>query len=314
MGLLRYLVQYRFRDMDELMRNSRREPLEFTGSLEGKVVVLTGATSGIGRATALLFAERGAELILLNRSADKSALLEAELRDRFGARVTTVLCDFASLEQVRGAAAALRDLGKTFDAFIPNAGVYYTERTFTADGIETVFQVNHLGVFVLVYLLQDLFRAQNRARILFVNSEGHRFALAGVHLDDLDWERHRYTGLKSYGAAKTAQLLSLFGFTDLFQGSQVTINAMHPGNVRSNIGDQNGPRYQKFKERFVLKSALGPEVSARALLHLAAAPEWAGVTGRFFHLTTEEKPAPHARDRQAADLVWKKSLEWGGLA
>ena len=312
--LLSYLFQYRPQDMAALLRNTKTPPLPCRESLKGKLVVLTGATSGIGRETALLFAEQGAELVCLNRSAEKSALLEAEIRQRFQTKLTTILCDFSSLQDVRRAVAELQRLGKPIDVLIPNAGVYYTERTFTDDGIEMVFQVNHLSAFLLVFLLREQLLAENRARILFVNSEGHRFALAGVHERDLAWKWHRYTGLKSYGAAKTAQLLTMLEFADFFRSSAVTINAMHPGNVRSAIGEHNGPRYRQFKERYILKSALEPVVSAQALHYLAAAPELVGVSGRFFHLTSEEKPAPHALDRREAAQVWQKSLELCGLA
>jgi NAD(P)-dependent dehydrogenase (short-subunit alcohol dehydrogenase family) len=127
------------------------------------------------------------------------------------------------------------------DLLVHNSGVYYTKRTFSTDGIEIVFQVNHLSSFCLNWLLKDRIKAEGHARIIFVNSEGHRFALGGVHLDDLQWRWHPYTGLKSYGAAKTAQLLTMAKFAEFYSGSGVTINAMHPGNVRSRIGENNGP-------------------------------------------------------------------------
>jgi retinol dehydrogenase-13 len=103
-------------------------------------------------------------------------------------------------------------------------------------------------------------------------------------------------------------------FADLFRESGVTINAMHPGNVRTNLGAQNGERYLRHKERRVLKSARSPVESAKALCYLAASPEMAGVSGRYFSLTTEERPAPHARDREAIEPVWRKSLELCGIA
>ena len=146
-----------------------------------------------------------------------------------------------------------------------------------------------------------------------MNSEGHRFALAGAHLDDLEWRRHRYTGLKSYGAAKTAQLLTMRKFADYFAGSAVTVNAMHPGNVRTRIGENNGRLYRWFKRTFVLASAREPEVSARALLFLAASEELAGVSGAFFNLTSAERPAPHGIDGSRVEATWAKSLELCGL-
>ena len=179
----------------------------------------------------------------------------------------------------------------------------------TEDNIETVFQVNHLASFLLNYLLKERLKSENRARVIYVNSEGHRFALAGVHLNDLEWKKHFYTGLKSYGAAKTAQLLTMHRFNEYFSDCSVTINAMHPGNVKTNIGNNNGRSYRVMKKKVVLSSAKEPAMSAAALFYLAASRQMEGVSGKYFNLTAEEKTAPHARDHKTVEPVWNKSLE-----
>jgi NAD(P)-dependent dehydrogenase (short-subunit alcohol dehydrogenase family) len=264
--------------------------------------------------TARLFASRGANLVCLNRDPEKSKRLEQELEGRNGRRPRTIPVDFSSLQRTRECARRLLELPDPIDVLIHNSGVYYTRKRFTEDGLEMVFQVNHLGPFCLNCLLTERLRRENRARILYVNSEGHRFALAGVHLDDLDWKRHRYTGLKSYGAAKTAQLLTMMKFATCFAGSGVTVNAMHPGNVKSAIGDNNGRLYRWWKRRLILASARDPVISARALLYLAGSDDVKQVSGGFFNLTTPEKPAPHARDREMSGAVWTKSLALCGLS
>jgi len=309
MKLLRYLAQYRFHDMAELIRNDKKEPLGCTKSLKGKTIVISGATSGIGFETASLFAEKGADLICLNRNPVKSENLEKELRDRFDCKIQTMIVDFSSLEQVKKCADTLLKMEKPIDILIHNAGVYNTKKQLSQDNIEMVFQVIHLGSFLLNYLLKERLRKENRARIIYVNSEGHRFALAGVHLNDLDWKRHCYTGLKSYGAAKTAQLLTMLKYSEYFSDCSVTINAMHPGNVKSHMGDNNGKLYRMMKKILVLSSAKEPVISAKALYYLAASNEMEGVSGKFFNLTTREKPAPHAVDYSSVEPVWNKSLE-----
>jgi len=309
MALLHYLTQYRFRHMGELIRNENRKQKFCDKNLKGKTLVLTGATSGIGLETARLFAERGARLICINRDRGKSKILERELRERFGCEIQTLIADFSSLEQLKKCADELLKIEKPIDILIHNAGVFNTKRLFSEDKIEMVFQVNHIGAFLLNFRLKEKLKEENRARIIYVNSEGHRFALAGVHLDDLAWERHLYSGLKSYGAAKTAQLLTMLKYDEFFADCSVTINAMHPGNVRSNIGNNNGRLYRMLKEKLILPSAKDPVLSARALLYLAATDEIEGVSGKFFNLTTEEKPAPHAIDYGRVDEVWNKSLE-----
>lgn len=313
MALLRYLTQYRVRDMIELIANDKKESLSCSASLKGKTVVLSGATSGIGLETALLLAEKGASLICLNRDPEKSEKLEKECRERFDCDIQTILVDFSSLQQVNRCAEELMEMNKLIDIIIHNSGVFHTKKRLSEDNIEMVFQVNHLSSFMLNYLLKDKLKTENRARILYVNSEGHRFALAGVHVDDLHWRRHFYTGLKSYGAAKTAQLLTMLKFNEYFSDSSVTINAMHPGNVKSNMGNNNGRVYRMMKRILVLPSAKESAISARALYYLAASSDINDVSGKYFNLTTEERPAPHARDYSSIDNVWNKSLELCGL-
>jgi NAD(P)-dependent dehydrogenase (short-subunit alcohol dehydrogenase family) len=136
------------------------------------------------------------------------------------------------------------------DVLIHNAGIYLTKKEVTADGIETVFVIQYLASFIMNYILLDKLKSQEKARIILVNSEGHRFAAWGLRLDDLNWEKRHYTGLKSYGSAKLAQLLSMLVFDDLLKNSGVTINAMHPGAVKTETGQQNGPVYRWFKRHF----------------------------------------------------------------
>lgn len=314
MRLLKYLLQYRFRDIGDLMRNSKKGVRECSESLKGKTVVLSGASSGIGLETARLFARQGARLICLNRDPVKSAAVEKELSETWNCQVRTILVDFSSLDQVRHCAAQLLALKEPIDVIIHNSGVHYTRKTLSADGIEMVFQVNHLASFLINQILTERLKAENRARILYVNSEGHRFALAGVHTNDLLWRWHWYTGLKGYGAAKTAQLLTMMKYREIFSGTNVTVNAMHPGNVVTNIGENNGRLYRALKRKLIMPSAKSPVLSAQALQFLACSPELASVSGKYFNLTTEERPAPHARDPQAVMAVWNKSLELCGLA
>ncbi|MDC7241555.1 MAG: SDR family NAD(P)-dependent oxidoreductase [Spirochaetales bacterium] len=313
MSLFGYLLQYRFKDMAELLANEKKEPLECTDSLAGKTAVISGATSGIGLETARLFASKGASIVLLNRNPEKSRVLEEELRKGHSCKVRTILADFSSLDETKRCARELLALDTPIDILIHNSGVFYTRKTITSDGNEMVFQVNHLSSFCLNYLLKEKLKDEGRVRIIYVNSEGHRFALAGVHLNDLHWKRHLYSGLKSYGAAKTAQLLTLQGFNHYFMGTGVTVNAMHPGNVCSNIGENNGTLYRRFKDKIILKSAKDPLVSAKALYYLSVSKELDGISGKFFNLTSPERPAPHGRDARKVDDVWEKSLELCGL-
>ena len=222
-----------------------------------------------------------------------------------------IFADFCDLDQVRSAADKLLVNYPRIDVLINCAGLHSTTRTLTAAGHETVFAVNHLASFLLTSLLLDRMKASSPSRIIQINSEGHRFS--SVHPDDLNWEKHHYTGLKSYGASKTAQLLTVWEFADLLRGSGVTINAAHPGDVKTNIGSNNGWLYRTFT-RYVTGLMLGDvAVSGQAIGYLASAPELSEVSGLFFHLTNEEKPAAHALDRELGKRIWALSRELTGL-
>jgi NAD(P)-dependent dehydrogenase (short-subunit alcohol dehydrogenase family) len=183
----------------------------------------------------------------------------------------------------------------------------------TADNLEMMFQTNYLSTFILNHYTRDKFINQKSGRILFVNSEAHRFAAWGLNLDDLSWEHHRFSGMKSYGAAKLAQLLSMMKFSEEYVGTGVTINAMHPGNVVTSSGQSNNRLYRLYKKVIVDASARPIEISSEALYYLGVSSELDNISGKFFNLTTEEEPAPPALDRDAAEKLWQVSLELGGL-
>jgi NAD(P)-dependent dehydrogenase (short-subunit alcohol dehydrogenase family) len=296
-----------------MIRNLQRSPEICPDDFSNRLVVITGATSGIGYAAAKKYAAQGADIISVNRNEQKSKQLSETLQNEYPIKCSYFTADFSSLTEVHEVAKKLSTLDRTIDVLIHNAGVFVTKRTFTPDNLEMAFQVNYLSTFILNDYLKEKFRKQKTGRIIFVNSEAHRFAVWGLNFDDLAWEKRRYSGLKSYGAAKTAQLLSMIKLKEYFAGTGVTVNAMHPGNVKTNSGQNNGPLYKVFKKIFVDRTAKSPEVSAEALYYLGVSDELENTSGKFFHLTTEEEPAPPAVDRDEAEKLWALSLKLGGL-
>jgi retinol dehydrogenase 13 len=297
-----------------MIRNNRSDPLKCDETCDGKLVVITGATSGIGYLTARKYASRGADLICVNRNPEKSEALKKEIVHDFGVRCESIRADLGALDDIKRAAKELNQLHAEIDVLIHNAGIYLTNRETTADGLEKVLVIQYLASFILNYLLMAKLKAQKSARIIMVNSEGHRFAAWGLRLDDLNWEKRRYAGLKSYGSAKTAQLLSMLIFKERFEGTGVSINAMHPGAVKTETGQDNGPVYRWFKKHVIDKTLRSPEISAEALYYLGASKDIEGVSGKFFNLTTEEVPAPPALDKEVAYELWDKSLDLSRLS
>jgi NAD(P)-dependent dehydrogenase (short-subunit alcohol dehydrogenase family) len=276
-------------------------------------VVITGATSGIGYDTARKYAAHGANLLCINRNVQKSQALRREITDDFGVECNYIIADLSNLAEINRVANELAMMKTPIDVLMHNAGVYLTKRELTPDGFDKVFVVHYLSTFIINYRIQEKLKQQDKARIIMVSSEAHRFAAWGLRLDDLNWEKRRYTGLKSYGSAKTAQLLSMIVFNEVFQNSGVTINSMHPGAVKTDTGQENGPLYRWFKRNYLDRTLRLPNISAEALYYLGVSEDIQGVSGKFFNLTTLEEPAPPALDKEVANELWDLSLKLSGI-
>ncbi len=310
---LQYVKEYQWSNIWAMIKNTPLDPELCTDDFSGKLVVITGATSGIGYFTARKYASHGANLLCINRNLQKSEALCREIESDFGVSCKYITADLSRLPDIHRATAELLNVQIPIDVLIHNAGVYLTKKEITPEGIDKVFAVHYLSSFIMNYVLLDKLKSQKSSRIILVNSEGHRFAAWGIHIDDLNWEKHRYSGLKSYGSAKTAQLLSMILFAEQCKNSGVSINAVHPGAVKTDTGQENGPMYRWFKKTFLDKILKSSDMSAEALYTLGVSKEFKNVSGKFFHLTTIETPAPPALDRDVACLLWQKSLDLAGL-
>lgn len=296
----------------QFIENARLPQKTTTARMDGKVCVITGATSGVGYHAAKRLAQGGADVIMLCRNMPKAEAVRDELTRLYPVKIDIIQADFSRLSDVRRAAETIRDRYPKLDVLINNAGVHYTHRTLNEDGVEIVFAVNHLASFLFTHLLIDKMIENAPTRIIQVSSQGHRFG--GLDIYDLNWERRRYKGLLSYGASKTAQLITVWEFADRLKGSGVTINAVHPGEVRTNIGMNNEFLYRIYKRYFLWWMLKDSEISGEAIYYHAAAPEMAEVSGRFFNLTIDEKPAIHTLDRRLGEPVWKLSEKLTGLS
>jgi len=309
----KYFHEYKWSNIFAMIRNNRLDPKICNDDFQNKLVVITGATSGIGYITARKYANHGANLLCINRNANKSEDLRQEIETEFGVKCDYRIADLSDLKDIFNVSKELSQLATPIDVLIHNAGIYLTKKELTSDGFEKVFVVHYLSSFIMNYILMEKLKAQEKARIILVSSEGHRFAVWGLKLDDLNWEKRRYSGLKSYGSAKTAQLLSMIVFNDYFKNTGTTINSMHPAAVKTDTGKENGPFYQWFKRNFFDKLLKSPEISAEALYFLGVSKELEGISGKFFNLTTEEEPAPPAMDKAFAYELWDKTLKITGL-
>ena len=293
------------------LKSRRKEQHRSTEGMAGKLCVISGATSGVGLEAARRLAKGGADLVLVCRNKAKGEAVKAELLKSHGTKADLVIADFSRLDDVRRAGEAIRQRYEKVDVLINSAGIHSTRRFVTADGNELVFQVNHIAPFLLTMLLLEALKKSGQGRVIQVNSEGHRFG--GLNMDDLDWKKRRYIGLRAYGASKTAQIMTVMKLAEQLKGTGVTSNAMHPGGVRTGIGSNNGLLYRAWLRGVVWHFLKDPAISGEALYYLAAAPELEETSGRYFYLTMDEKPLLHGMDDKGIAAVWDKSLGLAGL-
>lgn len=289
------------------MKNAKAVQKESCEMMEGKWCIISGATSGVGLETVRRFAKAQANIVMVCRDRMKAQQVQEEIESNYGVKITYVLADFANLGEVRRAAQEVLNIVPRIDVLVNSVGIYATKKEYNADGLEKVFVVNHLSVFLFTYLLLDKLKMSAPARIIQVNSEGHRFN--GLKIKDLGFRRRIYTGLRSYGQSKTAQLLTVWEFAERLRGSGVTINAMHPGAVKTNIGSNNGKLYRWFLRNVTWKFLKDASISGSAMHYLATAKELEEVSATFFHLTIPEQPAKHARNKDMQQKVWDMSME-----
>ena len=302
-----------FKLPDELIfiENGKAEQKRSNSEMTGKICIINGSTSGVGLASAKRMAAGGAHIVMICRSKDKGERVRQEIKQSWDVPIEIIIADFSRLSDVRKAADIVLERYAKIDVLINSAGLHSTKRIYTNEGFELVFCVNHLASFLFTMLLLERLKENTAARIIQVNSEGHRFN--GLDPDDLNWRRRLYTGLRGYGASKTAQLLTVWKIADQLKGSNVTINALHPGDVKTNIGSNNGWLYKLFLHHVIWSSLKDPVISGEAIYYLASDTSISGVSGRFFNLTIEEKPAKHALDQKMGQRIWDLSLAMTGL-
>jgi NAD(P)-dependent dehydrogenase (short-subunit alcohol dehydrogenase family) len=278
-------------------------------SLRGKVAVVTGGSAGIGQYTALGLAKRGAALVIAGRNSARLARTAAWIgAEAEGVTVATETVDFASLASVRALADRLMERHARIDVLVNNAGMITPSRVVTADGFESIFQVNHLSPYLLTRLLLPAISAGSASRIVVVASNAA--TRAHIDFDDLQLA----TGwriMKAYGRSKLMNILLTYALARRLEGSQVTANCLHPGFVASRIGAKGGVYdvVWALLKPFALSLPKGAETS----IYAASAPELDGQSGVYL---VEKRPArsnPESYDIEIGERLWRLSAEMTGL-
>ncbi len=269
-----------------------------SGSMQGKTVLVTGATNGIGKVAARTLASFGARVVIVGRSAQKTAEVAREI----GA-ASFIVADLSVLSEVRRAAREFLAREGQLDVLLNNAGAVVSTRQETPEGIEMTFALNHLNYFLLTQDLLPLLTATPGARVVSVASAAHTGGK--MRWDDLEFRRG-YSSWQAYSQSKLANVLFTRELSRRLAGTGVSANSLHPGFVNTGFGHNNGGMMSRVIG--LLKPfTVSEEKGAQTSIYLAASPEVAGVSGRYFAQQKEVRPAPQALDDAAAARLWTVS-------
>jgi NAD(P)-dependent dehydrogenase (short-subunit alcohol dehydrogenase family) len=274
-------------------------------SLSGKTVLVTGANSGIGLEACVVFAQKGARVVMVARDAQKGERAVTEVKQRSGASdVSLMLCDFSSQKDIHRFAAAFLAEHDRLHVLVNNAGAVSDVRRVTVDGLEQTFAVNHLGYFLLTSLLLDRIKASAPARIVNVASIGHKKGT--LDWDNLQFERGGYQIMRAYTRSKLANVIFTRDLAKRLAGTGVTVNALHPGVVATNIWDRAPWFARPFLALYKL-TMITPEEGGARIVYLATSDEVEGKTGGYYEKDRLVSPAPLAADDGNATRLWSVS-------
>ncbi|MSP14708.1 MAG: SDR family oxidoreductase [Chloroflexi bacterium] len=279
--------------------------------MHGKICIITGATSRIGRETARGLAKLGATVVVIGRNQPKSvATVEAIRQETGNPSIEYLLADLSVQGQIRALADDIIKRYPRIDVLVNNAGGTFLQRQLTSDGIEMTFALNHLAPFLLTHLLLDTLKVSTPSRIVNVSSGSHK--QAKMNFDDLQGTQH-YAGFQAYGQSKLANLLFTYELAHRLEGTRVTVNALHPGLVATNVAGANGPLV-RFIWWLITRFGISAAEGARTPIYLSSAAEVAGVTGRYFYKERAISSSPASNDATAAARLWQMSAQLVGLS
>jgi len=276
-----------------------------------RISLITGATSGIGKAAAALLAAQGMEIILTGRNAAKVENTVSEIREQTGSRsISYLIADFSDLTDVKQLAEQFRQQFPRLDILINNAGAYFNRRHRTVYGVEKTFLVNHLAPFLLTNLLLNSLQKSESARIINVSSGAHYNAQ--LDLDDLNFDRF-YFGYWAYGRSKLANILFTYELARKLKDKSITVNALHPGRVGTDIFKTDFSIFGGPLKWLIERISLTPEQGADNTVYLATSPEVEGVTGKYFVKREAVASSPLSYDEDLARRLWEISEQITGL-
>jgi NAD(P)-dependent dehydrogenase (short-subunit alcohol dehydrogenase family) len=275
--------------------------------MTGKNIIITGGNAGIGLATSIALAKQGANIYIVSRSKDKAEEAAKTIIAESGNKnVKYFLANLSSQSSIRKLVAEIKNQMSVVDVLINNAGGTFTDFTLSEDGLEMTIATNHFAYFLLTNLLLDLIKKAEQGRIVNVASGSH-------YQGKIDFEsftkKKSYFVMKAYAQSKLANVLFTNELADRLNGTKVTVNSLHPGFVKTQIGNKNANWYSNIFWSLITIGGMSPENGAKTSIYLATSPQVKNVTGKYFDKCTEKKPAALAVDKELGIQLWKKSEE-----
>ncbi len=279
-------------------------------NMTGKICLVTGANSGIGKITALELARMGATVVMVSRDRGRGETTKVEIAAATGSqKLDLMIADLAIQQSVRQLADQFKVKYQQLHVLVNNAGLSQTKRNLTQDGLERTFAVNHLAYFLLTNLLLDLLKASAPSRIINVSSQAQ--SSGHIAFDDLQGEK-KYSEFRSYSQSKLANVLFTYELARRLEGTGVTANCLHPGAVKTNFASESSGFFG-IMLRLARPFEITPEKGAETSVYLAASPEVANVNGKYF---IKKKPAQSSKesyDPVVSQKLWEKSARLTGI-
>jgi len=277
-------------------------------SMEGKICIITGANSGIGKATAIGLTKLNVTLVMLCRSKERGEEAQKEIIELTGNKnIDLFICDLSSQKEIRNFVPEFKSKYDKLHVLINNAGVMLSKRDISIDGFEMNFAVNHLAPFLLTNLLLDVLIKSAPSRIINVGSAAHR--MGKIDFEDLQRENKKGRPMGLYGSSKLAMTLVSYELSRKLEGSNVTVNVVHPGLINTNLGRDRSSTSQGFAKKFFKT----PEVGAETSIFLASSPEVEGITGKYYAKKKEKPSSKESYNEEYAKKLWEISEKMTNL-
>lgn len=282
--------------------------------MKDKVFLITGATSGIGKVTALEVAKLGATVVLVGRNKAKTEGVVKEIKEKSGnEKIDYLLADLSIQKEVKRIAEEFKQKYDRLDVLVNNAGLLMHKKELTPDNLEYTFATNHLAYFILTNLLLDLLKKSAPSRIVNVSSMAHK--MGDLDFDDINFEKHKYNSLKAYGKSKLNNVLFTYALAEKLKGTGVTVNCLHPGVVNTGFAFITDiPFIKPILEAIVRPFFLTPEKGAETQIYLATSDEVKDVTGKYFDKKRAIPSSSNSHSKEAQKKLWELSEKLSGVS